>query len=300
MIIKIQPVEDVKPVDLQPHPLADLFPMMDEDAFLDFVQDIEKNGQREPIIVFEGKILDGRNRFKACQRLGISPKLKEYHGSDALGFVVSLNLKRRHLTESQRGFVAANIANLGNGQKTSSANLQSFAVSQSDAAKMLNVSPRTVATAKKVQKTGVPELVQAVREGEVSVSLAAEIAKETPEVQQYVMTPSQEKELSTALKRLQNAKAMKDEADRFVPPAPLTSEEKAEQQRIFGTREIRSVLHDILKAGETVAAMPTPEEVANTVPVAMEDIITNNINAMREVSKWFDAFVRAWQAKEER
>lgn len=301
MIIKIQPVEDVKPADLQPHPLADLFPMMDDEAFDDFAKDVEINGQREPIVLFDNKILDGRNRFKACQRLGIVPRFREYHGGDPLGFVISLNLKRRHLSESQRAMVGARIATAKTGNPTfNRANLPDRKPTNAEAAKMLNVSERTIKTAKQVEKDGIPELVKAVQQGEISVSAAAVIAKEPVELQQHLMTPSQEKQLSTALKRLQNAKEMKEEADRFVPPPPLTPDEKAEQVRIFGTREIRSVLHDIMKAGETVAALPSPQEVASTVPVAMEDIITDNINAMREVSRWFDAFVAAWQAKEER
>lgn len=298
MVIEFQKAEDVKPADFKPHPLADLFPMMDDDAFLDFAQDIEKHGQREPIIIYENKILDGRNRYKACQMLGFSPRFKEYNGNDALGFVISLNLKRRHLTESQRGMVAANLANLQNGQKASSANLRSTTTSQAEAAKLLNVSPRTVATAKQVQKSGVPELVKAVEEGAVSVSAAAVIAKETPEVQRYVVTPSQEKELSTALKRLQNAKAQDAEADKFVPPDPLSEDEKAERERIFGTREVRSFLSKVLTTSELVPTLPAPEELARSVPAAMENIITENINAVREVSKWFDAFATAWQAKE--
>lgn len=300
MVIEFQKAEDVKPADFKPHPLADLFPMMDDDAFLDLAQDIEKHGQREPIIIYENKILDGRNRYKACQMLGFSPRFKEYNGNDALGFVISLNLKRRHLTESQRSMVAANLANLSDGQRkvVRSANLPTSPVSQPEAAKMLNVSERSVRTAKQVQKSGVPELVKAVEEGSVSVSAAAVIAKETPEVQRYVVTPSQEKELSTALKRLQNAKAQDAEADKFVPPEPLSEDEKAERERIFGTREVRSFLSKVLTTAELVPTLPAPEELARSVPAAMENIITENINAMREVSKWFDAFATAWQAKE--
>jgi len=310
MIIKIQPVEDVKPADLQPHPLADLFPMMEDEAFDDFARDIETNGQREPIILHENKILDGRNRFKACQRLGISPRFREYNGGDPLGFVISLNLMRRHLTESQRAMVADSLANLRDGQRkqtVKSANLpiteaaQIYApVSQTEAAKMLNVSRRSVQTARKVREDGAPELVKAVESGAVSVSAAAVIAKQPIEVQQHLMSPSQEKELSTAIKRLQDAKAMKEEADRFVPPAPLTTDERAEQERIFGTRETRGFLEKVLTTGELIPTLPLPTELANSVPAAMENIITDNINAMREVSKWFDAFVSAWQAKEER
>lgn len=91
-----------------------------------------------------------------------------------LGVVLSMNLHRRHLSEGQRAAVAAKIANLENGQKTSSANLQSTGVSQSDAAEMLNVSTRTVAAASRVRDES-PEVFQAVESGVISVNLASQI-----------------------------------------------------------------------------------------------------------------------------
>lgn len=75
--------------------------------------------------------------------------------------MVSLNLKRRHLTESQRAMVAASLANMpAHRPAGNSANLQT---SQSKAADMLQVSPRSVATAAKVRDDGAPELIDAVQ-----------------------------------------------------------------------------------------------------------------------------------------
>jgi len=87
---------------------------------------------------------------------------------------VSLNLKRRHLTESQRAMVAAKLANMNQGARTDlehSANLPE--VSQPQAAAMLNISERTLRTAKQVHHEGAPELVAAVEQGKVAVSAAA-------------------------------------------------------------------------------------------------------------------------------
>jgi hypothetical protein len=80
----------------------------------------------------------------------------------AVGLLVSLNLKRRHLNESQRASVAAKIANLTLGanqhQQGASANLQTQApISQAEAAELLNVSPRSVTAAKAVQNKGTPD-----------------------------------------------------------------------------------------------------------------------------------------------
>ena len=65
------------------------------------VADIQEHGLREAIWIHGGKIIDGRNRFKACERLGIKPAFRKWNGKGSLvSFVVSLNLHRRHLNEA--------------------------------------------------------------------------------------------------------------------------------------------------------------------------------------------------------
>jgi hypothetical protein len=86
------------------HPLADRFPLMSADEFESLKTDIKENGLLEPICLFQGKILDGRNRYRACQKLGVKPKFRklEMSASEAADFSVSQNLQRRHLTKSQQ------------------------------------------------------------------------------------------------------------------------------------------------------------------------------------------------------
>ena len=166
-----------------PHPLANIFPLMAADEYVALKSDIRQYGLREAIWILDGQILDGRNRFKACQEVGVTPLLKEYQGDDPAAFVVSLNLKRRHLSESQRAMVAAKLANMpAHRPSDKSANLQT---SQAEAASLLNVSPRSVATAKKVEEQAEPELAEAVASGQVSVSAAAVITELPPETQHY-------------------------------------------------------------------------------------------------------------------
>ena len=85
-----------------------------------------------------------------------------------------LNLKRRHLNESQRGMVGARLATLRRGDNQYTAEDGQICLSQEVAANQLNVSVRTIKSAAAVQRTGAPELVAAVDSGEVSVSAAAE------------------------------------------------------------------------------------------------------------------------------
>lgn len=91
------------------HRYADIIPMMNEDDFNRLMEDVRENGLQEPIWLYEGKILDGRNRYKACQELGIAPELRNYQGTKPLEFVLSLNLARRHLNSSQCAFVALEV-----------------------------------------------------------------------------------------------------------------------------------------------------------------------------------------------
>jgi hypothetical protein len=157
-----------------PHPIADLLPLMSGTEFCELKEDIKSRGLKVPVIMYEGRILDGRNRFKACQEVGVNVKTVEYDGDDPLADVVSMNLKRRHLTESQRGMIAARLANMPSGKRTDlqpTANLQE--VSRAEAAKLLNVSERTVNTAKKVEQNAISELLEKVNQGFVSVSAAA-------------------------------------------------------------------------------------------------------------------------------
>lgn len=140
--------------------------MMLPDEFVALKQDIKERGLKNPVIMLDGKILDGRNRFKACQEVGAEIKTLEYDGNNALADVISWNLKRRHLNEGQRSMVAAKLANMKQGDRTDiqpSANLQK--VSRGEAAKMLNVSERTVNSAKKVQQDAIPELIEKVEQG---------------------------------------------------------------------------------------------------------------------------------------
>jgi ParB-like chromosome segregation protein Spo0J len=154
---------------LEPHPFAEVFPPLDGEAFNALVKDIEARGLQEPIWVYEDKILDGRNRYRACQIAGREPKVQDYDGDDPIGFVLSANLHRRHLNESQRAMVAANLSSLvlGANQHTKAG------LSAKEASALLKVGTASIERAKAILRSGDPELIKAVTTGKVSVAVAA-------------------------------------------------------------------------------------------------------------------------------
>lgn len=93
------------------HPAANLLPaiwMTDKPAFEELCNDIATNGLIEPIWMHEGLIIDGRNRYMACRKTGVEPRFREWEGQggDVISFVISLNLKRSHLTSGQKAMIA--------------------------------------------------------------------------------------------------------------------------------------------------------------------------------------------------
>ena len=163
------------------HPAADLFPMMADSEVVALAADIKANGMRQPIVTIEegGKrlVLDGRNRFRACAMAGVEPVLIPFEGGDPFALVVSANLQRRHMSQSQRAMVAESLAKMKQGSNQHAQNCASSdSASQEDAAKLLKVSRRNVQKARRVKGQCVPELVAAVVAGEVSVNAAHEVA----------------------------------------------------------------------------------------------------------------------------
>lgn len=253
------------------HPLANIFPLIEGPDFDALVEDIRVNGLHDPIVLLGGKILDGRNRYRALVRLFETgevlgnwdfdsgkalPIVRIVPGEedddyvfvafdqancDPLAYVLSKNLTRRHLNESQRAMVAAKLATLsqgrpaekpanlpvlieGDGGGVQDANLhlepQAAGLAQADAAKTLNVSERSVRTAKTVLAHGAPELQRAVEAGEVSVSAAADLASLPADAQTEIVARG-EAEILKAAKEINAEKRERRRAERFANIAEI-------------------------------------------------------------------------------
>lgn len=169
------------------HPAADALPMIEGAEFDAFVADIRANGlQHRPVLDHTGTwLVDGRNRKRACEALGIEVEYDRLpEGTNIAAYVISTNLKRRNLDESQRAIIAAEIANLAQGQRKQTG--PGAGVTQAEAAAGADVGERTVRRANAVRNKAVPEIVAAVKSGKVDLRGAEEVARLSPAEQRKV------------------------------------------------------------------------------------------------------------------
>jgi len=259
--------------DFSTHPAAELFPLLDGPEFDALVDDIREHGQREPIVVHDGMILDGRNRYRACKAIGIEPVVKLWSESSTIeAFVVSMNLHRRHLNESQRAMIAARIYRLPNsvtGQKRLPTGKfgGSDGITQKDAGNLLNVGKTAVVDAVRVVDEAAPEEVAAVERGQVSVSKIAD-----------------------QIRAGQKPKDRKQERD-----APLSKRGK-NPARLKTQRINAAVWKDLRAALEGLTGLPRP---ADVVAIARAHDKTGLVdNRLSRSLKWLEEFEHEWSSRE--
>jgi len=198
--------------EIEIHPAANIFPMMKEAEYQALKADIAENGVNVWMTFYDGKLLDGRNRHKACVELGIiadhySEQIDVDLIPDPVAWVLSLNLHRRHITETQRAVIAAKIANLKHGGDRKSKIKPSIdgLNSTQQAADQLNVKPSSVERAKSAIKAGCNELVESMERDEISPSLAASFAKAVPsKVEQAKILEGGKKAVQQVVKESKN------------------------------------------------------------------------------------------------
>jgi len=174
------------------HEAANIFPLMEGVEFKLLCNDIATNGLMDVIAVYDGKILDGRNRYRACTEVGIVPHFEYIDGdTDPLQYVISKNLQRRHLNESQRAMIAARLANKKAGDNQyGHANLHDHQpIGKNEAARMLNVSPRSVASARQVLEQASPDVIADIDAGNLVVSKYERMARRQDRISETPTMP---------------------------------------------------------------------------------------------------------------
>ena len=164
------------------HPLCTLFPRLIGAEFASLKADIAEHGLREPIVVHNGFILDGGNRYRACIEAGVEPTLKEFTGDSAVSFVLSANLHRRHLTPGQQAAIVASAQDWATAQPVGNPAFKRIASQSGNVAGLATVadraaqsgaSERTQRMADSVARQS-PDLARQVAHGEISLPKALE------------------------------------------------------------------------------------------------------------------------------
>lgn len=161
------------------HRLANMLPLIEGDEFEAFVEDVRVNGILHPTVMYEDQVLDGRNRERAGDRLGIVPQRVQFTGSDPAAFVMSANLHRRHLTLNQRAMAAAQYATLTAGRPAKGKIPTAVGISNDEAAKVVGggISSKSVERAKFILAHGTQQEIDDVKQDRASLANTANVIR---------------------------------------------------------------------------------------------------------------------------
>lgn len=180
------------------HPLCTFFPRMTGAEFDALRDDIKENGLKNPIVIHDGMILDGGNRYKACVEAGVDPVFIKYDGADIAAFVLSMNMHRRHLSQGQYAAIVSSMQNWEQSHpsiKLSKDGCNDAPLSTvADRAAKSGASTRTQQMADKVAKAD-PDLAKKVAHGEMSLLKAIkQITPQKNKPQKKTQEENKEKE----------------------------------------------------------------------------------------------------------
>ncbi len=161
-------------------PCCAAIPPMHHDEYQSLKASLLRNGQLEPILVFEDRIIDGRHRFSACNELGINPVFKQFVGTyeQAKSMAFSVNINRRQLTMGQKALVAAKLTmpTASEGKSGNRAGIPA-PLTQVEAASLFGISRDTVQRGCTLLREADPALIEEVRSASCGLHAAIESLK---------------------------------------------------------------------------------------------------------------------------
>lgn len=168
------------------HPAAEVFRLLEGEEMDKLVESVRQHGLLEPCwLDAEGRLLDGRNRLRACADAGVEPRFRVYEGDDPVGFIVAVNIDRRHIDVGQRAMLALTLlshfeAQAQRGRPKKSVNVANrphlseqkrAPLARDLAAKAVGTSGRVVARAKRIAEQA-PDIADQVKAGRVALDAA--------------------------------------------------------------------------------------------------------------------------------
>ena len=261
--------------ELASHPFADLFPLIEGQMFDDLVASIRENGQLDAIVLLDGAILDGRNRYRACKVAGAQPRFEDFKGGDPLKFVAAKNVHRRNLSTNERALIAAKMAGLMNGSnqfsrqhKTEGDVETSPSVSINEAATLMGVARDTVVSARTILDHG----------SQVDIAAASKGAG---------LRPMADK-IRAALAPVQHAARQREKTDCGAPSNRVPERMSTQQMHAEVWGRVKTAM-------EALTALPLPSDVV---------VILKGNAARRRATdekciaavRWLQDFVEQWTA----
>ena len=181
-----------------------LLPPLNDSELHALADDIRQNGLLNPIVLLDGQVLDGRNRFNACQIAGVKPRFVEWGGDGSpLALVIALNFMRRHLTASQRAVVAFELLPMleaeakdrqrlspGRGRKVANKLATSSGKASQFAARIAKTNSAYVENVKSINRKA-PEVIPEIRSGHMTLNEAVQLVKIAPERRRLILAEVQ-------------------------------------------------------------------------------------------------------------
>lgn len=267
------------PDSVNVHPAAELFPLMKGDRFAEFVEDIRQQGLLESIVVTpDGAVLDGRHRLLACRATQTEPRFTTHEGNP-WEYVISVNLHRRHLTDTQRAVVAGKMADRSPGERTANASAEAFqAPPQREAAKLLNVSRSSVQRARTIMNHGTPAVTELVESGKVPLATAERVVRE--------LTPADQDEFA---RKVNGGMRPRGAAPPERPPKPRVSRRPPKQptdDTVISTAALQAIATDMTGIDHALKAITTldPELTARDLE-QFERAFTKGIQALSRIRR---------------
>lgn len=241
------------------HEVADWFPMLGDAELNELAASIKREGQIEACVVWGDVLVDGRNRWRACELAGVEPRVvaREFESEEHVGrWIVAVNVARRMLSYSQKLFMGERLREREevaarerqrerasrerdeNGRLVACevapqvAHIPPVVISREsrkardEAGKAAGVSGRALDQMRDVRQNAVPEVVEAVREGRLAVSAAATLTKLSEEKQREIVATATKKtnaetpEVRGGLVRQLAKQAVKQDTARKIEAEP--------------------------------------------------------------------------------